>query len=223
MADYFLRLNLYSFKTAHNEHFIHLLLEEILSLRLFLSCSCTQLCKRRKLPFNFQCQSLVRVSKSQVASHLSNMLVTWSVVWYKCWPAAVSQHYSCFKIHATIKSLARFLQNWILTIVQVLIICTVPKQLLIGTHRICSCYSSYCFRICSLCDGKDPQAYNDLSYMSIVVHYLNYLLDAWVLRLLIEDGCSIIYARDSMYQFHIATVLKYLPSYSEKSDLWPSN
>lgn len=59
--------------------------------------------------------------------------------------------------------------------------------------------------------------------MSIVVHYLNYLLDAWVLRLPREDGCTIIYARDSKYQFHIATVLKYLPSYSEKSDLWPSN
>lgn len=131
--------------------------ERILSLRLFLSCSCTQLCKR-KLPFNFQCQSLVRVSKSQVTSNLSNMVVTWSVVWYKCWPTVLSQHYSCFKIHVSIKSLPRFLQNWLLTIVQVLIICTVPKQLPIGMHRICSCYSSYCFRICSLCDGKDFQA-----------------------------------------------------------------
>lgn len=158
MTDCFFSLNLNSFKIVHNKHIAHLLLDKF-PLWEFSYHAHVPNCVKGE---NFLLSSNVKAwleFLSQKWHLISPTCFLFEVsVWYKCWPSVPSQHYSSFQIHVSIKLLPRFLQNWLLTIVQVLIICTVTKQLPIGMHWICSCYSFYCCMICSLCDGKDLQA-----------------------------------------------------------------
>lgn len=135
MADFFI-CNFYSFKIVYNKHIIYSMLEEF-SLSVYLLIQAmhlySQFHKKRKFPF-----TSLRSKPGHSFQEASGITFSHHTLYLKCQfdvnlcPVWLPSQYACFKIHVRIKLLPIFLQKMASnypSIVPVLIICTVFKQL----------------------------------------------------------------------------------------------